>query len=170
MAATFYWDQDGDTTIGTGGTGAWDTTSSFWRAISDVGVLGTYGNNTSDAVVLGGTAGTLTIAAGGVNVNNLTFLTTGYTIAGGANALTLSGTAPTIDTGTGSQTISAAVAGTSGFTKLGSGTLTLSTTTNTWTGNAIINAGTLNVNIGQAASAGFVLGNGDCRKRQYDAE
>jgi fibronectin-binding autotransporter adhesin len=55
-AATFFWDHNG-AAAGTGGTGAWDTTSSFWRTGSDVGALGTYGNANNDAVVLAGTAG-----------------------------------------------------------------------------------------------------------------
>jgi len=64
----------------------------------------------------------------------------------GSAALTLqtSSGAPTISTATGTTTINAALAGTQGFTKTGSGTLVLSGT-NSLTGGITVNAGTLDI-------------------------
>lgn len=58
-AADLYWDADGDTTAGTGGTGAWNTSSSFWRDGSATGPAGAWINGS--AAFLGGTYGTLTV-------------------------------------------------------------------------------------------------------------
>lgn len=65
----------------------------------------------------------------------------------GANTLTLAGGTPTVtvsNLGTGkSATISAEIDGTSGLTKAGSGTLTLSSANNTYSGGTTVNAGML---------------------------
>jgi fibronectin-binding autotransporter adhesin len=80
-AADLYWS----------GTGAWDTTAQNWGTTSggpyDAAV---WNNTTPDAATFQGTAGTVTVDAGGVTAADLTFSTTGYTVAGGT--ITLSGT------------------------------------------------------------------------------
>ncbi len=116
-AATYYWDQNGSI----GGTGAWDASSSFWRLGSITGALGTYGNGTADGAIFAGTAGTVTIAdATNINANFLTFLTGGYTVAGGVGStLTLSGPTPTIHINGVNATIRAGLAGTAGLRKTG---------------------------------------------------
>jgi len=83
----------------------------------------------------------------------------GWTLSGGGNTLTLSGSAPTVTVdATSSATISAVVAGTQGLTKAGSGTLTL-TGANTFSGDVNINAGTLSVsttgNLGSTTNITF---------------
>ena len=163
-ATSFYWDANGGTT-GTGGTGVWDTASSSWASGSAGGALSTWTNTAvnTDSAQLAGTAGTLTLNASSthINVNNLTFGTTGYSIAGPASGtakLNLAGTTPTIDTGTVSATISAGLIGSAGLTKNGTGTLTLSGT-NTYTGKTIIAAGTVSINnIGSVGAVSSALG------------
>jgi autotransporter-associated beta strand protein len=73
---------------------------------------------------------------------------------------TVANTTPTITVLNQTATIGASLAGTQGFIKSGSGALALATAANTWTGNAIVNQGTLTVSIGQAGTAGIVLNNG----------
>ena len=112
--------------------GTWDNVTTNW----DAGVV--WGPN-NDAVF--GVAGVGTVNNAGVSVHNITFNNTGFTIAGGF--LTLTGSAPTINTGTGvTATISSAVAGTAGLAKTGAGTLILGGT-NSYTGGTTITAGTL---------------------------
>jgi fibronectin-binding autotransporter adhesin len=149
-AASLYWDANGGTT-GTGGTGAWNTTSSLWRDGSTTGTLGTWPNVVSppDAAVFGGTAGTATIAdATTIAANSLTFETTGYVVARtGTGQLSLAGTSPSITVTTGTVTISSVISGTEGLVKTGAGQLTLSGA-NTFSGN---------VSIGGAGNVGVVL-------------
>jgi fibronectin-binding autotransporter adhesin len=163
-ATSFYWDANGGA-AGSGGTGVWDTASSLWASGSAGGTLATWTNTVAntDSAQLAGSAGTLTLntSSTNINVNNLTFGTTGYIIAGPASGtakLNLAGTTPTIDTGTLSATISAGLIGSAGLTKNGSGTLTLSGA-NTYTGKTIISAGTVSINnIGSVGAASSALG------------
>jgi len=159
-AATFYWDANGGTT-GTGGTGAWNTTSSFWRNGSATGTLGLWPNVASpaDAAVFGGTAGTVTIAdATTITSNAVSFDTTLYTLARtGTGQLSLAGTSPSITVTTGTATISAVISGTDGLVKTGAGQLTLSGA-NTFSGNVSI-GGTSNVGVVLASHAN-ALGSG----------
>jgi fibronectin-binding autotransporter adhesin len=73
------------------GTGTWDTTAQNWGTTSggpyDAAV---WNNATPDSATFQGTAGTVTVAAGGVTAGGLSFTTAGYTLAGGT--ITLSGT------------------------------------------------------------------------------
>jgi autotransporter-associated beta strand protein len=133
-----FWDQDGDTTTATGGTGTWNT-SNTWRSGSSTGTLGDWSDG--NVAVFGGTAGTVTLSAP-VSANGLTFNTTGYAITG--STLTLTGaSAPILNVSTGTSTISSDIAGTNGLEKTGSGTLILSGTNNTYSGTTTISAGTL---------------------------
>src|SRR5690606_32955390 len=84
-AADLYWDADGDTTEGTGGTGAWNLADSSWRDASSTGNLGAWSNGST--ANLGGTYGTLTIpastaiAANRINVLGSTTGTSPYSLA-----------------------------------------------------------------------------------------
>ncbi len=158
-AATLIWDPTSIPASPVGGPGTWDTTNAFWSN----GVIDSIWNNANnDIAVFGGAAGTgiitlgTAITAGGITFNAPTS-GTNYSISG-AQTLTLSsGAAITVNATT--ATISSALAGTN-WTKAGTGTLTLQTTADTFTGNATVSAGTLAVNIGQSATAGFLLANG----------
>ncbi|MBK5297992.1 MAG: autotransporter-associated beta strand repeat-containing protein, partial [Vicinamibacteria bacterium] len=130
---------------GAGGTGTWDTAGVVWA----IGVVCCQAWNNGapplDNGILGGTAGTVTVSTA-INVHNLTFNTTGYTVTGGT--LTLGGVTPTITTIPGvTSTVSSAIAGSAGLVKAGTGTLTLAGT-NTYSGTTTISAGTLQVGNG----------------------
>ncbi|MFC5569018.1 autotransporter-associated beta strand repeat-containing protein [Lysobacter yangpyeongensis] len=139
-AADRYWDVNG-TAVGSGGTGTWNTTNTFWSPNNDgvSGPFGAWNNAALDNAFFGGTAGTVTLS-GAISVHNLTFQTDGYTLTGGS--LTLGGTSPTITVTTGTSTIASSITSTSGLTKAGAGTLTLNGS-NTFNGGIDINGGTL---------------------------
>jgi fibronectin-binding autotransporter adhesin len=139
------------TGLATGASNTWDsnTSANWW----DGGSLVTWPalGGIDDDAILGGTAGTVTIAAGGVTANDLTFNTTGYTLAGGT--LTLNGATPTLTAGPGvDATISSVIAGSSGLAKAGDGILTLSGANN-YTGDTTIGAGILKAGNGAALGA-----------------
>ncbi|HSI08342.1 MAG TPA: autotransporter-associated beta strand repeat-containing protein [Rariglobus sp.] len=137
----------------TGGGGTWDTTTSQWSSNVDGSTpLETWVNaDPANDAVFGLTAGTVTLSEP-VTARSLTFTTDGYTIAGGT--LTLSDAS--IDTGSGTQTISSVLAGSSLlFTKSGSGTLVLSgANTLAATSELIVSGGTLAIR-GSGASLGI---------------
>ena len=124
-----------------GGSNTWDLTSTYWYN-NQADVVWT-NSGTDIANFTTTNAGTVTTTAA-IQVNQMIFGTGGYTIANGAaGTLTLSGTTPTINVGAGlTDTVSAAMGGTAGFTKTGTGTLVLSGA-NTYTGATLVNAGTL---------------------------
>lgn len=147
-AADWHWDAN-QTTIGSGGTGTWNLTSPFWSPSAD-GVSGPYSvwnNSALDSAIFGGTAGTVTLG-GAMTAGGLTFNSNNYVLSGGT--LNLAGAAPTI-AANGSATINSILAGTSGFTKDGAGTLTLGGI-NTFTGDIFLNAG--NITAGSDAALG----------------
>lgn len=150
IAASLTW--AGSTTgLSTGIDNVWDTnvTNNWSDGVSNLTwpALGAL----DDSAVFGGTSGAVTVAASGVTANGLTFTTSGYALSGGT--VTLNGTTPTINNGSGiNATISSVMAGVDGFTKSGSGILTISGT-NTYTGNTVISAGTVVVQNSAALGA-----------------
>lgn len=136
-ATPLIWDSDGTTGAPSGGTGTWDTTSLLW---DNAGTMQTWNSGATDTAIFGGTAGTVSLAAGGVTANGLQFDTTDYIIQ--SNTLTLAGATPTITTATGvTATITSTVTGTAGLVKTGEGTLLLNGAGNTLTGGVIVNGG-----------------------------
>ncbi len=123
----------------TGGTGTWDTTSGFWTP--DGGLNDQAWNNANnDQAIFDGIGGTVTLGTA-ITANALTFNVSGYNITG--NTLTLGGTTPTISVAAGqADTISSILTGTAGLVLSGGGNLTL-TSFNTYTGDTVVNAGTL---------------------------
>jgi fibronectin-binding autotransporter adhesin len=130
-AAAFTWDVDGAASAATGGSGDWDLTNLFWN---DGTAL--WGNTNVDEAVFGGFPGTvITTTAAPVTANKLTFMSTGYTLAG--DFLTMAGTAPSIFVGLNEsldplvpgtpQTllVKSVLSGTAGLTKAGAGILNL---------------------------------------------
>ncbi len=155
-AQTFNWDPTKSGSITGGGAGTWDNSSLFWyNGSADVAWPDTTG---IDTAVFGGTAGTVTVTAGGVTANALTFNTTGYALTGGT--LTLTGTTPTVNVASGlSATINDVIAGT-GFTKTGTGGLSLGAA-ETLTGAVNLNGGitTLSSTATLSSSSGITLNN-----------
>ncbi|MBZ9921685.1 autotransporter-associated beta strand repeat-containing protein, partial [Mesorhizobium sp. BR1-1-7] len=158
-----YWDPNG-TAQNRGGTGIWDTSSSFWSPNGD-GVSGPYtvwSNAATDDAIFGGPNGTIATVTlnAPITAHNLTFdVSTTYTLTG--STLTLAGATPTITTN-GTATINSILAGNAGLTKAGAGVLTL-TGANTFSGGLNVTAGTLSVSgdssLG-AASNGIALSAG----------
>ena len=134
-AAPFIWD---------GGNGDWNTTTSNWNTST-----ATWVNASDSTAVFGGTAGTVTLAEAITN-NTLTFDTANYIVTG--HTLTLAGTAPAIIANT-DATINSNLAGSGGYTKSGSGILTLGGATNIITGAAVVNEGTVNLGLGAGGSS-----------------
>jgi fibronectin-binding autotransporter adhesin len=155
-SATLTWDISpgtvgaGNGTI-TGGAGTWDTTPTLgnWTVDGGANNVAWVNNPTPDGAIFSGTGGTVTQA--GVSVNNITFGSTGYTVTGGT--LTMAGVAPKI-TANSDATISSVLGGTAGFTKDGSGILSIPTKA-TYTGGTIVNAGVLNLT-GGGGSGGTI--------------
>ncbi len=97
QAASLTWDASTGTSGPQDGGGAWDTTSSsWWNGTADI----KWTAGSANTAVFGsgsGTAGTVTVAAGGVTAGGIVFnaaASGNYTLSGGG--ITLSGTDPTI--------------------------------------------------------------------------
>src|SRR5207302_3000023 len=155
-AATYTWDADATPGNGTfGGTGTWDATTLNWfNGTTDVA----WPNNTTTdpalAAFFGGTAGTVTVTSGTtINVNSITFATSGYTISGGGLNFGGSGSS-TIRVNLGSATINSVISGIlNSMTITGGGTLNL-TASNTYTGATTINGATLSLGTTGAIQSG----------------
>ncbi len=149
-AATFYWDSDanaaGNNVDGTnlGGTGTWDnlSTVNWWDPVGPTEVQ--WNNANFDTAVFTGTVGTVTLS-GGITAGGLTFNTSGYLLTGGTLTLAPAPSvlSPVVSVaGIGLRaTVGSVLAGTSGFTKVGSGTLVLTNSSNTFSGDIAIKEG-----------------------------
>jgi fibronectin-binding autotransporter adhesin len=108
----------------------WDGSAAAW----------TNGNN----AIFGGTGESVAINAA-LTVGNITFNSTGYTIAPGTGSLTLAAGTDAISVGTANTaTISAILGGTGALNKIGAGTLVLSGV-NTFSGGLTISDGVVSV-------------------------
>ena len=128
---------------GAGGSGTWDmnTTANWWDGTSTTKWFDFGGMDY--AAVFAGAAGTVSLA-GNVNVNHLTFNTSGYTLQN--NTLTFNGNNPGVTVGSAvTAALRSAISGPGSLAKDGLGTLAL-VGTNTYTGPTAVNAGTLLVN------------------------
>jgi autotransporter-associated beta strand protein len=127
-----------------GGSGTWTAAGTTWA--TNTGGAGAGQTQSSSTLNFADTAGTVTVSGGVTVSNGMTFQTTGYSVQD--STVNLAGTAignNTITTGTGvTTTMSSVLAGTTGMTKAGNGTLVLSGA-NTFSGNATISAGTLEI-------------------------
>ena len=125
-----YWDTNGATS-GIGGTGAWDTTTTFWSTSSAGNITTAAYNNASPSSItanFGGTAGTVTLSgATTMNVGGLTFSTGGYTLTGGTLNIAPSASPFVYTTNGGTTTLNSTItsAGGTQITKTGAGTLLL---------------------------------------------
>ncbi len=122
-AHTFTWSTDSAGVAKDGG-GSWDSATANWVGTDGVHVV--WSNITGDMAAFGagGTAGTVTLDTNGITVGGLTFSAVSagaYALSGGPLRLT---NAPVFAVST-SATIASQMSGASGFTKTGTGTLTL---------------------------------------------
>ena len=134
-AAQLFWDGSGNWVSvgpGSGGSGTWQDGAGSW--------------NPASQAVFGGAAGNVTASGTVTTSNGMLFVSSGYLLSGGA--ISLGGATalanPLDVTNSASATISSGLSGSAGFTKAGSGTLVLSAS-NSFTGNATISAGTLQI-------------------------
>jgi len=142
-AATLQWDANGVAPLG--GTGTWDTTAANWF---NAGYQAWVNANNDDAV-FNTSAGTVTLGTA-ITANSLTFDITGYTVAGGGNALTLGAGGITVNgTAASLATVTTQIAGTSGLTKAGVGILSIGTAGN-YTGNSSITGGIIRLEVANA--------------------
>ncbi len=162
----YFWNATGD--ISAGGTGTWDTVTPMWSDSAAGPLDYIWLNNGDERANFGDTAGTVTLGEN-ISAYGINFNTTGYTIAGGGNVLTLTGAGGPINVNTGAAglaTISAQVDGNVGLTVVGrnapnggnlvAGTLLL-TAANTYTGGTTVTGATL-VGNPQAAGSPFSSG------------
>ena len=163
----WHWDADGDATLETGDSGTWDTASLTWREGSAEGTLDKWPNTepSTNTASFGGFSGFVRLNSDSEDIllNRMVFTTTEYEIeapASGTAALAFSGPTPEISVGAGIRAyISAPITGTSGFRKIGTGTLDLSGT-NSYTGvttvgtNEVSTPGVVNVFGDQSAANG----------------
>jgi fibronectin-binding autotransporter adhesin len=153
-----YWDPN-EGAVGSGGTGTWDTTLTYWNASSD-GVAGPFtawDNTAFDHALFEGTPGTVTLS-GLIAANRLIFSVGGYTLTGGT--LTLGGATPTIAANAGTTTIASAITGNAGLTKTGAGNLTLSGPLSFTGGLSITGSNTVTLSGNNTFSGGITLGSG----------
>jgi autotransporter-associated beta strand protein len=127
-----------------GGSGTWTSAGTTWA--TNTGGAGAGQTQSSSTLVFADTAGTVAVSGGVIVSNGMTFQTNGYTLD--QSTITLAGAtaannAITTDTGV-TTTISSELAGTTGMTKGGAGILILSGS-NSFTGNAVISGGTLQI-------------------------
>jgi autotransporter-associated beta strand protein len=138
VVPTLDWYGDGVTA---GGSGTWSAAGSEWSGDGGTNI-GTWAS--TNRAFFGTTGGTVTVAAGGVSVENgITFDVDGYTLTG--DAVTLSGATAAdnvISTTSGTAIVSSEIAGSAGMTKAGAGTLSLAGA-NSFSGGIVVAAGTL---------------------------
>ncbi len=147
-SASIHWDANGST-ANDGGTGTWDATTNdrFKNGASGTTYFRWVDSSTNNdhTAVFGGTAGTVSVASGGVTASGLSFTTTGYTLQN--NSINLTGTAPAVDADVSvAATISSQITGSAGLTKSGLGTVSLTAASNTYSGATSVSAGSLFVN------------------------
>ncbi len=159
-----YW--NGTTTSGAGplvgGSGTWQINTPADKNWADAPGTTHFGRDDTQTAVFSGTPGTVTVSNtnGAVKAKGLKFLASGYEITG--DTLTLDNVynrtpkITVVGSGT-TATISSVVAGIQGINKLGAGTLILAGA-NTYTGDTLISAGTLQ--IGNGGTTGSIAANG----------
>jgi fibronectin-binding autotransporter adhesin len=145
---TVYWDTNGATAgAGTSPSATWSTAGADknWSTSSAGTAATAKWVNGRIAVFSAGTdaTGSYTVTVSGtVSTAGITVEEGDPTFSGGK--ITLSGSTPQISVNAGSTlTFNSQLSGTAGFTKSGSGILTLGSTANAYTGATTVNAGTL---------------------------
>jgi fibronectin-binding autotransporter adhesin len=168
QAATLYWDGNDTSANADGGLGDWDTAAPNWDDFATGGNPASWPATSTgdDDAVFGGVAATVTIDAAGVTANDLTFSTANYILAGGTLTLDsldpdgpdpLLAPAPIVTNGV-AATINANLAGSSGLTKTGNGTLTLGGSNSGLSGVLTVSGATSGINGGIVINGSAALG------------
>jgi uncharacterized repeat protein (TIGR01451 family) len=141
----------------TGGVaGVWQNGAAGWTS---GGSPVTWNNATPDDALFGGlNPGSVSIAAGGVMVGNLTVTQGVYSIEG-SGVLTLFSSIITIGSSL-TTTVNVAMDGSAAFIKSGNGLLVLGDTNKNFTGQAVLNAGAVRIGATGAGSLGSTATNG----------
>ncbi len=152
FTGTYRWDgtdlaPDG---VVDGGAGTFNLTNTNFTN-SDGTFNLAYGNNATDDIEFGGTAGTVAIASA-INFDQMGFVTTGY-VLNGAGSLNVNNSAINVNGNT--ATINTVIAGSNGLAKTGTGTLILNGN-NSFTGGLAVDAGTVRIGSSTALGAGSV--------------
>jgi fibronectin-binding autotransporter adhesin len=152
------WDPAGGTgSVGGGGT--WDTQTGNWDINGNAGYAWTNGN---DAIFAGTTAGTVTVAPGGVSVEVATFNTSGYVLTGDPITLVNNGVNPEFHSAlTTTTTINSVLQGTAGVILLGSSASSSNFTlggANTYTGTTVIEQANINISTLSSTVGAFGAG------------
>lgn len=167
QAATLYWDGNDTSANADGGLGAWDTAATNWDDAATGGNPASWPATTTgnEDALFGGIAATVTIDAAGITANDLTFNTANYILAGGVLTLDsldpdgpdpLPAPAPIVTNGV-TATINANLAGSSGLTKSGNGTLTLGGTNSGLSGALTVSGATSGNNGGVTINGAAAL-------------
>jgi autotransporter-associated beta strand protein len=156
-AANLLWDADGNGLNGVGGTGFWNTSDLRWIDTGYTTWPSLLSAASTSTAVFQGAPGKVSLGEP-ITANGLLFSVNGYTVDNGgtaANTLTLAGAgaALTVTRASDSATLSAVVAGSGGWTKLGRGALYLTNSGNTYTGATTINSG--NVVVSSSGALGL---------------
>ena len=131
-----------------GGSGIFNLTNTNFTN-SDGSFNLAYGNNATDDIEFGGTAGTVDVASA-INFDQMGFVTSGY-VLGGAGSLNVNNS--TINVNGNAATINTLIAGINGLTKTGAGDLTL-TNDNSYAGGTALQAGSITVGSNTALAGG----------------
>lgn len=163
----YYWSPSNnvDTEPASGGTGAWNTGSTFWKTPNNTTSPNVAWSSVTPASAnanFGGSSGTVTIAdATTIQVNRINFLTANYNITRtGTGSLSLVGTTPTIQTLFGNSTITTPISGTNGLIATGSGEttrLTLSGNNSGLSGDFISRGADIGVQNANFAGTGTII-------------
>jgi len=164
-----YWDANG-TTAGNGGAGTWNATTDSLFKNSAAGTTYLHWVNSSTGnshtAAFAGTAGNVSVAAGGVIADGLRFEVSGYTLQNNTITLTNSGSGtPAVNVVTSDHvaTVNSTLAGDDGITKNGNGILILGALAgNTYTGTTTVTAGAFDARntSGSATGSGNVVVSG----------
>jgi autotransporter-associated beta strand protein len=120
----------------TGGAGFWDQTAGNWTLDNGATNQAWDNNGQRTVAVFGGLEGGAVTLASPISADGVIVNTTGYTFSG--EPLTLSGPQPAVTVASGTCEISSVITGTAGLLKLGTGILTLTGDSNTYTGTTTL--------------------------------
>ncbi len=171
-AAVLYWDGTDTNADANGGAGTWDTTTTNWDSAATAGssVAWPASSTGDDDALFGGAAGSVTVDAGGVTVNDITFSIAGYALSGGTlnfdnldpdGGGPLTAPLPVINAGptshTQSATINSKIVSSSGLEKKGGSTVSLGGDLASLSGTILINGGVVSSPANN--NSGFTLAN-----------